>query len=385
MMTMSDGLELLVKEGFICNLQQVESDVWAATALRHGWGACAMELARLIPAGQFAPIGDSGVRWGMGRNTAGVVVCHDKMPNVKKARLLAREVMGLKFTDSLPWTVGGVGRKMLAWAVPAQEPLHSIEGLRYNTDEGRGQYQYHDCKPGIYERLTHWDVSAYYYRLYCRAPSPHVTPTRRGLIWGVLSDDQRGRWQDLLTALGGEGTGAKVTRNALWGAMLGGTRLVRGGETKGQERLGGMGTSYTSSGTPGKVRLCHYVTPPGPLRPLAVLLARSAAELCSVASEQVDSVYSTVDSVTTRGAERPRVWDSVGLPYVIKAGPAAGHIVGCGIWRIGDTPTKHYANAMTGPLGKSRVLMDNAPFFHPTPPHPTPRHIFDTHYYREWL
>lgn len=423
-LTFDAAVKHLERLGWIIDLVCIdrEQNVYLATADGKGWQTCALELARLIPAGIFTVAGTgerASLRWGMGRNLGGLIISHKQFERVKWARQINREVMGLTMYEPkdvlvfeektgrkwepTPWTVGGCTRQLLKWAVSPQSPETNMETLRYRTDEGNSRYQYHDCKPGIYDNLTQWDGSAYFYTFMKKMPSPHVSLTPRGLHWGTLSPDEWHRWHDLLDALGADTDASKVVRNAVWGSALGGTHLVKKGKQKGEQKPGGMCKGYTSAKPkklkeweektgkkwePGTLRVCWYCLGPGPLRPMAIVVARTGAELCSIASAEVDSLYSTVDSVTTTTGKRPAIWDRYKLPYKEKA-QGQGHIVACGVWRIGAKATKPYSKAMTLLLGNanygSQALIDKAPFFHPSTPIYVERHSFDTNYHTLWL
>lgn len=384
-----------------------------------GWDAVAEELASELP-GFTMPNGGGGVSWKNGAGPMnGVILDAENARRVLAARdLVASIIPQSERGRVIPYSEGAMARMLLLWAAAPQARDKTLEHL-IRPDGDLKEYMYHDCKPGRYEAATLWDCSAYFFNLMSRAkglrvslgrpPAPDLGPVGAPsgpdrpaggraaggraeaamgrLRWQRMAPDEAYRWADVLAVCREE----KILRNSLWGASL--------GSVEGK-------TAYTSSPPkdaqgrrvtcwpPGKVRKIAPVFGPGPFRPFALLIARSAAELTSIASEQVGSVYSTVDSVTSVDGREPKIWGSIGLPYGPKhRGDAVFVTRGC--WRIGPHPTIPFcpmvkiASHLEGRRltswrpDKAAALL---PGYSPKRPQtPVPHQTMNNYYYTQWL
>lgn len=333
-----DAVAVVAASGLLVLSGEVTENIYSGSA-PYGWAAVAKELAGCLP-GLLMPIPSGGVSYKCGGGPlAGVIIDTDTVRPIMKAR----EVVGsvIPATDrekGIPYTFGACARKLLQWAAEAQSPDATCERLIGEGTEQR-EHMYHDCLPGMYPAAVMYDCSGYFFQLLHRLPSLRVSlgaakgadPGR--IRWQRMTLDERHKWADVLAAC----SESKVLRNSLWGASLG-------------SKAGRL--AYTSAPPKdaqkrplpwpkGKVREVYPSFGPGPFRPAALVLARAAAEMTQLASMEVGSVYSTVDSVTTIDGRVPEVWGRMGLPFGPKhAGEA--HIVSRGVWRIGGSPTIPY-------------------------------------------
>ena len=396
-MTWLDTLNGLYSAGLITAPEQLDATAWGASA-PFGWGAVAREAAASLP-GFVMPSTTGGIAWKCGGGPmAGVIVDMAHVRPIAAARDIVRAVIPAADRPSgVPWTYGSCARRLLLFAAEAQPKDKTCEQL-INPDADIKEYMYHDCIPGLYPEAIMWDGGSYFFNLLRRLPSLRVSlgRPRKGGGSGVIrferfTPDECERWADVLTAC----TEHKVLRNSLWGASLG-SLIGRVCYTSAapKDAAGKRAPNWA----PGRVREIYPVFGAGPFRPAALLLARSAAELTQLASEEVGSVYSTVDSVTSIDGREPAAWGRVGLPYGIKAEGEA-HIIGRGCWRIAANPTLPYCprkriGPAGAPIGEGRRLtsweIDIAgallPGYCPTMPEAAvPRSYVNNYYYRQWL
>lgn len=310
----------LARRRYITPPLYVAPGVWAATHTGHGWGQAAYTLATLLP-GQLWN-GRRSVSWVCGRPRTGEAPVRCRLIDVDD-RLKIREAQDtladLGIRDGWLWSVGACARAALSWvADPATVPSNTeilLEGIEVG---------YHDCAPGVYDPLTLFDVSAYYYNLAARLPSLRVEASRSGALhWQPMRPDESARWRDLLQAV----EGCKVLRNSLVGCAMG----ARG------KRKAWVG----DPARPGRARQITLGLPGGPFRGAGLLVIRSAYELCNIASLQCSSVYSTIDSVATESALPPKVWVDLGLAVERKAA-GLGVICRRGCWSVGPKQTLPY-------------------------------------------
>ena len=306
-MTWNETINDLTLCGFLADPVELGQNVYAATPTQ-GWRAAARELAGRLP-GQILP--GAGCSWRMGARTDGVLIDHRNRTRIDAARDIQREVMG---ADNLAWSVGGVARRMLAWAAtPQPYPREQERGHAERLYEPGEDIGYHSCAPGWYEEAELWDVSACYATLLRRLPSLRVTVTpQKRLLWHRMGAEERDRWQEVLSAVWDH----KTLRNALWGTCLGSYKRQY---------------AYANDG-PGACRIIRPVFGPGPFRPAALVVARTAKELCAEESCNISSIYGTIDSVMSPAYNRlPAVWRRVGLECSVKHRGKA-HVCARGTW-----------------------------------------------------
>jgi len=389
----AEAVRLAVEDGFLQTPGEEARHVWAASAPL-GWAAAARHMAANLPGTLTPAQGPGGVMWKCGNGPAqGNVIAISKRADIHKARALVASIIPEdERPQGIPWSLGACARRLLVWSAKPQVHDYTLEPL-IGAESDMTEYMYHDCQPGVYPFARMWDCQAYFFALMLRLPSLRVSmsrdrPGRPGALrWDRLKLEERERWGDVLAACRDE----KVLRNSLWGASLGSMKKR---------------TAYTSAAPrdaqgkrmewePGRVRETTVVYGAGPFRPAALVLARGAAELCRIAAEEVGSVYSTVDSVTTIDDREPLVWVSLGLPCAPKyEGPA--DIVGRGDWRIGPhctmpyIPMKRIEEGAKDRRGRVRWERDTKTALDPaytSPAHrtPAPRPNFDHYYYRTWV
>lgn len=361
--------------GFIGRVEEIAPCVHVAMTGEHGWGAVASLLADHLP-GQLLPLPHGGIGWKCGGHAlAGNIIATDDLDAVLAGRWCVRQLTDASW-DSIPWTLGGLARKLLTWAADPgamkYKPSAYAEELLFNDEHKRRcgklarrpfgrsadddadrlnqrDVQYHDCTPGVYSQAYMWDVDSYYWRLLGRLRSLRVQITPRGLQWLDFTPDERARWKDVLEATREE----RVLRNSLWGKSLGTYKPM---------------LSYSRGGEVGKPTQTNIPGHPGPFRSAALLVARSGSELCQLQSLAVGSVYSTVDSVTVLDGSRPRLWESLGFECERKGDGTEAEICHLGSWRVsGNKATKPYIKGERDPG--------------PVPPGVPPARLW----YKEWL
>jgi len=323
-MTFSEAVADLYYCGFVTLPVPVAPNVYHCSHTGHGFQAAAREIARNLP-GQVWP-GRRGFSWVCGGGGPhGVVFDSGDLAKLHAAQDRLAD-LGL---DRNVWSLGRAARLLLHFVAPGAKagPGRSAERLLEGIEVG-----YHDCIPGEYPSATMYDVRAYYYSLLTRLPSLRVGVLGGKVEFYPMSADERARWREVLEVVNEQ----KVLRNSIFGAAMG--------------KTGKSTVFHRDKARPGKVRERRLQLPPGPFRGAGLLVARTAWELCRDASEETDSVYSTVDSVTTRSGSEPQTWKGLGLiPERCHEGRA--HICGLGSWRIGDAHegTKPYRAGMRQP------------------------------------
>jgi len=268
-----------------------------------GWPFVAQRLSAVL-GGQWWPK-VNGVTWLLGRQCRWLIE-EDSLADIRAAR----EVCAFLGVDQA-WSVGGCARRLLKFVGPSMHREACRERLLNQISLG-----YHDCQPGEHTYARLWDVSGCYFNLLSRLPCLRCTIVRDGVLWHQWLPDEASRWRDVLEA----SRHAKVLRNALWGCALGrveaGDCYIRG-------------------------ELRKIVGSSGPFRAAALLVGRSAWELCRLASIETAAVYSQTDSVITPRDVAPTAWASVGLDTVVQASGAAD-IRRRGVYRVGSKETYWY-------------------------------------------
>lgn len=352
--------------GFITEPTEVADCVYTATQTGHGWVAVASEMACGLP-GQIWP-GKSSVSWVCGAGGPhGRLIDTQDVARMEKAYAVCT---ALGADCYMPWSMGRIATACMKWAVDPKRCPTNTERLLKDITIG-----YHDCTPGHYpdhgERFirdpmkdlfdegsahpnpdyrpgaTMYDVSGYYYNLLVRARSPRLQVGSR-LFWGDLTDREGGRWKDMLVAV----ASYKTLRNSLVGSAMG---------AKGKRPVYAQ-----DKAKPGTSKRTMIPLPGGPFRGLGLLIVRTGWELSCIASGEVDSIYGTIDSVTSVGETPPRVWTAYGLKTEIRhQGDTTIHRRGC--WKVGPKATIPYisGHTMTVPVARAEL----------------PERL----YYREWL
>lgn len=301
-----------------------------------GWAQVARFCASTGAGGTWIP-SDSGVSWRFGSLRGGTITDaggnweRDVLGGYVRGewRMGAREILaGLVGKEEAAdvWTVGGAARKLWNWIGAGEkheyptlpdraqtENLYPIVGTqtvhlpngRTEDVSVREQIAYHDCYPGEYEGITMWDVDSYYATMLQRVAEgkrlslrPIYHEEKNRIRWGRWREGERERLIDAL----GAAWPHKRLRNSLWGVALGSYRYQ---------------IAYVAAGE-GKARRIMFRPGPGPFRPLALVIARSARDLCHAQALTVNSRYSTVDSVSVANGCLPRLWQAYGFTVNVK-------------------------------------------------------------------
>jgi hypothetical protein len=159
-------------------------------------------------------------------------------------------------------------------------------------------------------------VSACYWTLWGLLPSLRVTLAGGKLRWHSEDSAEQERRRLVQERVGAH----KLLRNALVGCAAG---------------SGGRLSAWHDG------RRCGVRGGYGPLRPAALVVRRVAAELAYLASEEVQSVYTSTDAVVTERGRWPSCWPAAGLVVrEVLAGEA--DIRAPGIYRVGQRDTYFY-------------------------------------------
>lgn len=326
--------------GFMTEPSDFGPNVYAVSPSRHGWAAVARELAYRLP-GQLQTSAN-GVNWQVGRESKGRLIHVKSVTQIIAARDIHRAIVPISDGKSLKFSVGGTVREILAWVATAQEHDKGAETMACQA--------YHDCRPGFYDDVTMLDCKACYFSIISMLPSLRCF-ARLGNepeFWD-FTEEEAGRWADVKEAI----KDAKVIRNSLWGAMRG---SKEGRIVYCQDKAKGL----DSDGKP-YVKSFQVWYGSGPFRPAALVVERAAAEMCAIASEEVDSVYSTSDSVTCHDSKArvPQVWQDMGFRVVPKVRGDWGHICAIGTWSVGGIASGHYRNLHLGYSPVARYTIES--------------------------
>lgn len=320
-------IPILQEQGLVGPCEEIAYGVWLADKTGHGWSTLAREASLYLRGTVQPQIARGGMIWQMGSITGGRIICTDNLPMIRKAQSFCDSLIGTMPEEEIPWSIGGAANRVLRWVTPPQKWVPQYGRTLMFDQMGERDFQYHDCIPGHYEYVYQWDAKAYYWQFLNRLESLYVHPTfqpQRPIIYGVMTDNAKAKWRDAIALMepGKDGNFGSFYKS-FWGTMLGSNPnkpqiiYCRGKKQKPFFRA-------------------------GVLRPAAMLIARVGHELCHLAAKEMDSVYSTVDSVTSFSPERPLTWANQGLPCRCKYEGDA-HIKGRGNWRIGPHATKPYS------------------------------------------
>ena len=329
------ALDELERRGFIKNVEHIGECAYGVTLNYASWPALARKLSGTTSLPGIVQATRSGVIWicGSGGPHGALIDNTPTDPDrpEKGSRLdaviRARTAMAKTgYIGKVPWTVGGVAKKLLLYVGPADRYNPSCERLfddgEFHIDQG-----YHICKPGHYDHAELYDVSSYYGSVFSRVAddskrSFRVIITRSGVNFQQWRDGEQERFIEVMRACYPE----KGLRNALVGAGQGSF---------------GLRYAYTSNGAePGKARRFILRGNAGPIRPFSLLTVRSCYELAQKEALTSGAVYGMIDSVMlTQG--KPTIWPSYGLTADSKAnGPA--EVYSRGNYSVGPEKKKMY-------------------------------------------
>lgn len=312
------------------------------------WSDLAQSLSLYLP-GQFW-VGSNSICWVNGGSPAWYLAPYERLPSIKEARAICQELTGLP-EEKVPCSSAGCARKMLEWVNITQTTRRALDFIG-----AKDCWQYQYCNPVDLALGYLWDITACYYSLLCRAPSPKVLWLNNQLYWCPVERDELTRWKKMLEAAGPH----KGIRNSFIGQMYAssdGLYFSKGRPNKNyyqeiEYHRAEDGVTLYQTG----LQLDHQLSlderqkeeekqaKPGPLRPLASLIVRSAAELCSMAKEEENGLYAKVDCVITASQHSPKVWGRYGLKVALKGvGPTS--IYALGYYQVGEYKTEHVRNA----------------------------------------
>lgn len=305
------------RQGF-CSLFEAGENVYHGEPVKGvTWNMIAAETAKYLPGLVFVS-SHGGISWVNGQGGSRAVwVPSGQWRDMEPARDVIRELLGGVYAVRMA-TPGKAAALLLKYAADPQPDANGSELLLSGI-----QYGYHDCKPGVYENATQWDVSGYYYSMLERADSLRVYPHKRGLQWGGMRETERENWANVKAAI----KDVKILRNAMVGVMAGSRDKY---------------TAFTR--TKNGSRVVYIPGQIGPFRNLAILIVRTGWELCRSESLHTNSVYSTIDCVTSCSSV-PVVWERFGFKVGARYTGTAD-IRGRGVYKIGYRETKWYTVAV---------------------------------------
>lgn len=328
-------IDELERRELIKNVEHVGENAYGCTLHYASWPALAKKAAGVTTLPGIVQPTRSGLVWICGGGGPHGALIDNTLTDPDRpdkgsrldAVIRARTAMAKTgYTGNVPWTVGGIAKKLLLYVGPKDDYNPSCERLfsdgSFHIDQG-----YHICKPGSYDHAELFDVSSYYGTIFSRIvdnprQSFRVILTRSGVNFQKWNDGERERFRQVIDACSPE----KGLRNALVGS--------------GQGSLG-QRYAYTSSGAePGRARRFTLYGKPGPIRPFSLLVVRSAYELAQKEALTSGAIYGMIDSVMlTLGS--PSVWPAYGLAVETKAnGPA--EVYSRGNYRVGPEKKKLY-------------------------------------------
>lgn len=234
------------------------------------------------------------------------------------------------------WSISGLARGMIRWT--GLEQKASLSRKTPGPCEvflHGATWHYYRCLPGELREAHLHDMRACYWELASRLPSPYVgVNVKSEPIFFRVEPEKLERWRSLLQAIRPH----KKLRNVLIGCCA-----------------GGRGTFWTKGQESKEVRL------DGPLRPLALLVVRTAQELCAGAQEAEEAsrkgaYYSNTDCVISLEEEAPLLWRELGIPTKLQASGKA-KICSIGVYKVGDYATRWFikGSRFQGPAATLRL------------------------------
>lgn len=312
------------------------------------WTDLAHLLSLNLP-GQFW-VGSNSLCWVNGGAPVWYMAPYERLPSIKEARSICHELTGLP-QEKVPCSSAGCARKMLEWVNIRQTTARALDFIG-----AKDLWQYQYCDPQELPLGYLWDLTACYYSLLCRAPSPKVLWLNNRLYWCSIDKDEHERWRKMLDKAGPH----KGIRNSFIGQMYAasdGLYFSKGKPNKNYlakeiEYLRAEdGVTLYQTGN----MLDHQLsldeakkddekkTKPGPLRPLASLIVRSACELCAMARREERAIYANTDCVITASQHSPEAWKRYGLEVALK-GYGQTSVYALGVYQVGKYRTKPVVN-----------------------------------------
>lgn len=230
-----------------------------------------------------------------------------KWPVVDAARSVVSEILG----EEAGFTGGQMARQLLAWLGLGGAPSPIAKASLDAT-----QWHYFLCKPCRLSWAGYFDLRACYWNLLSRCPTLRPVWAVDDVLWMDSTPNTQERWEVLKRAL----SGCKPVRNALIGAMIGGST--------GQ-------IAYSKGGT------VSMRSAPGPAFDLGALIVRTGYDVCELEAHHSNAVYANTDCVIIEGEDRPAVWPELDLPFELQA-QGETHVCCIGKYRVGSKQTCFY-------------------------------------------
>ena len=353
--TLLDELRIAHTQGqCTAPIQGIPGRLWCVEA-KTSWGDLACMLSLNLP-GQFW-VGSNGITHVNG-SIVTYLAPYERLAGIKEAMVLCHECTGLA-PEKIPCSNAGVARKMLEWCNVQQRERRALDGLG-----AQQHWQFQRCEPQDIDQAYLWDITSCYFSLLQRAPSARVILLRGKLHWCPMSKEERFRWERMLRYAAPH----KGVRNSFIGQMY----------AAGNGEFYSDGRSNLNHEHIDKVRARQDIkdagweafhlddihakvekpATPGPLRPLASLIVRSAYELCALAYEETRAVYANTDCVITRQDASPAIWRKYGLTVALKgSGPTEVNCIG--FYKVGSKRTEHFKNAEKRGTKRPRIPAGN--------------------------
>lgn len=312
----------------------------------NSWADLACMLSCNLP-GQIW-VGSNSACWVYNKQSLYLCV-KNRLEGIKAARDIVRQLTGLP-EEKIRCSAAGCARHLLEWV-----DIRQTDGRALDSIGACDSWAYQYCDPTDLPQGYLWDVESCYYLLLCRAPSPRVILLAGKLKWCPIEREEMQRWQAMLKAAGPH----KGIRNSFIGQMYAQSNgtFYSGGESNQKDKAIELlraedGVTLYQTGAhldalDDRAKEEPKQARPGPLRPLACLIVRSAYELCAMAARESNAIYSNTDCVITAQPESPRIWAKYGLKVKLKGvGPTSVHTLG--YYRVGDESTIPYQKGKEG-------------------------------------
>lgn len=335
------------------------------------WTDLAYLLSEVFP-GQFW-VGSNSISWVNGGKPSLYFAPLGRLEGIIEARGICARLTGLP-DEKIPCSSAGVARKMLEWVNIRQMTARALDFIG-----AKDSWQYQHCDPIDLPNAYLWDIQSCYFSLLQRAYSPKVIWLNGRLHWCPISTEEHDRWDKMLLAAAPH----KGIRNSFIGLMYAqsdGLFYSDGKSNQNQDKAleylrASDGVTLYQTGN----HLDHRLSPrkiderqkpeekqakPGPLRPLASLIVRTAYELCGIARYEEKAFYANTDCVITTNPHSPDCWKRYGLKVALKGqGPTSIYTVG--YYVCGEYETKHVTNAKEKIRQGKRVVWPRRPAHEP--------------------
>lgn len=246
------------------------------------------------------------------RRRADVFLDRREIADIEAARAIVNKLVG---TDTGSYTYAQLARDVTTWLEIRQPAFQKARELVPN-------WHYQKCDPWELDDAGMYDMTAAYWQVVNRVPSPKFDILRGRIVWHNLLHSQRRRWDAMREAVAPH----KKLRLAIVGVNA-------AGWAEGRSHF--HGTIAYKDGKPHTIPVLN-----GALQPMSLLSVRTIYELTQMQAEACDAVYSNADCVVTEARDL-RVWDRWGIEYGCKA-RGRTRVNSIGSWEIGRKRTKPF-------------------------------------------